>query len=238
MAHELLVPPLTLPHLKCSFLPSLFISLVVSNPYSSYDFIICLPHSQVGLQTACTVPYSSPSPPHPVIILTPISFAIYQLPMAPISRRPRPPKPLHKPTSEILIDQDQSLELVRTVMTATVRLYTRRRFSIWLTTFPSGQHYCLVSVRFSYVCQVPPTIAHQTCSKIFPRDRYAIRVYDYADPETSYESFMNGTHGKDFDFERSGDVLAWKVLTRNSDPAVNKLLDWLVSPLCRRRFLN
>jgi hypothetical protein len=59
-----------------------------------------------------------------------------------------------------------------------------------------------------------------------------MRVYDYADPETSYESFMSGTHGMDFDFDRSDDVLTWRVLIRGSDSGVNKLLDWLVSKEC------
>lgn len=39
---------------------------------------------------------------------------------------------------------------------------------------------------------------------------------------------MNGSSGKKFTFERSDDTLNWKVLVRGPDPAVNKLLDWIV----------
>lgn len=68
------------------------------------------------------------------------------------------------------------------------------------------------------------------CRDIFPRRIFAIRTYDCADPEVTYESFMNGSTGK-FTFERSEDTLNWKILTRGSDDsdgAVNKLLDWIV----------
>jgi hypothetical protein len=64
--------------------------------------------------------------------------------------------------------------------------------------------------------------------KIFPGHRFAIRTYDCADPEITYESFINGSSGKKFTFERSDDTLNWKVLVRGPDHAVNKLLDWIV----------
>jgi hypothetical protein len=43
---------------------------------------------------------------------------------------------------------------------------------------------------------------------------------------------MDGISGK-FSFERSDDLLNWKILSRNTnDSAVNKLLDWIVCVLC------
>lgn len=64
--------------------------------------------------------------------------------------------------------------------------------------------------------------------EVFPRHRFAIRAYDCADPEVTYDAFMNGSGGR-FAFERSEDTLNWKVLSRGTDDgAVNKLLDWIV----------
>lgn len=64
--------------------------------------------------------------------------------------------------------------------------------------------------------------------KIFPRHRFAIRTFDCADPEVTYDAFMHGINSK-FTFEPTDDLLNWKILTRSdNDPAVNKLLDWIV----------
>jgi hypothetical protein len=57
--------------------------------------------------------------------------------MAPTIKRPRPARPINKPTSKIVIDQDLSLELVRTVMTATVRVFTGKIFHDTADHFPT-----------------------------------------------------------------------------------------------------
>jgi HORMA domain len=62
---------------------------------------------------------------------------------------------------------------------------------------------------------------------VFPNDCYGSRVYDFSDPDPSYEGFMNGN--KPFALEKNQNLAYWRVLVRGSDPGVDKFLDWLVS---------
>lgn len=61
---------------------------------------------------------------------------------------------------------------------------------------------------------------------VFPNDCYESRVYDFSDPDPSYEAFMKG--GKPFTLEKNQNLAYWRVLVRGSDPGVDKFLDWLV----------
>jgi hypothetical protein len=65
------------------------------------------------------------------------------------------------------------------------------------------------------------------CRDVFPNDCYGSRVYDFSDPDPSYEAFMNCK--KPFALEKNQNLAYWRVLVRGSDPGVDKFLDWLVS---------
>lgn len=62
---------------------------------------------------------------------------------------------------------------------------------------------------------------------VFPNDCYESRVYDFSDPDPSYEAFMKGK--KPFVLGKNLNLAYWRVLVRGSDPGVDKFLDWLVS---------
>ncbi|KIN04926.1 hypothetical protein OIDMADRAFT_177279 [Oidiodendron maius Zn] len=104
--------------------------------------------------------------------------------------------------TEIMVDQEQSLELVKTVISAAISNIT------WIRD-------------------------------VFPNECYESRVYDFSDPDSSYETFMNCQ--KAFALEKNQNLAYWRVLVRGSDPGVDKFLDWLergVAHALERKYLS
>jgi hypothetical protein len=141
---------------------------------------------------------------------------------------------VHRTTAEMEVSEQQSFELARTVMTATVSITLLQPGSIvahCLSRSAQSRLFGRFLVFLSPVClNLLPR------RQIFPRHRFATRIYDSADPEVTYDAFMKGIKSK-YTFEPSDeDLTYWKVLSRDeNDPAVNKLLDWIVCGFLSRR---
>jgi len=54
-------------------------------------------------------------------------------------------------------------------------------------------------------------------------------MYDYNNPDPSYQAFKNGQHGFVTAKAQSERFFHWKILVPNVDKGVDKLLYWLVS---------
>ncbi|CCU75056.1 putative Bgh-specific protein [Blumeria hordei DH14] len=119
-------------------------------------------------------------------------------------KRTRPSSLVLKTTSQMTITQKHSLELMKTIITAT--------------------SYTLGSVGIQCHYKIQKLISN---SRVFPKITYKLRSYDPADPEISYNAFVEGVKGKSPSFEPSENLMIWKILPRSQDPAVDKVLDCL-----------
>jgi hypothetical protein len=65
---------------------------------------------------------------------------------------------------------------------------------------------------------------------MFPRlkGQFDLRTYDPANPETTYNEFIEGKGGHKGSFKPIPNINVWKILPRGRSTAADRLLNWLV----------
>jgi len=134
------------------------------------------------------------------------------------------PRPVHPSTSEIFITEQDSVELVKTAMTAAVRYPDTQFWRLPLTLF-LVKMIDVVHARYtsssSLIKQTNWTLIW-VCSGVFSRVNWEFRMYDPAAPETACSSFVNGE-------SRLGETgMVWRFAQRNQDPDFDRLMQCIV----------